>query len=133
MNPTPHSTRQPVHVAVTGAAGQVTYALLFRIASGELLGPDTPVVLRMMDIPEAQARLKGVAMELEDCAFPLLADMVLTSNYDGAFDNASWALLVGAFPRKDGMTRAELLEKNAPSFRDQGRAIVEKLNLMPGR
>ncbi len=126
MNPAPHPTRQPVHVAVTGAAGQVTYALLFRIASGELLGPDTPVVLRMMDIPEAQAALEGVAMELEDCAFPLLADLVLTSSYEAAFDNVSWALLVGAFPRKDKMTRAALLEKNAPSFRDQGRALAAR-------
>jgi malate dehydrogenase len=115
-----------MQVAVTGAAGQVGYALLFRIASGELLGPDAPVVLRLMDIPEAQAALKGVAMELEDCAFPLLADMVLTSSYDEAFDSVSWALLVGAFPRKDGMTRADLLEKNAPSFGSQGRALAAK-------
>jgi len=125
MNPTPRPTRrQPVHVAVTGAAGQVTYALLFRIASGELLGPDTPVVLRLMDIPQALPALKGVAMELEDGAFPLLADLVLTSSYDEAFDGVSWALLVGAFPRKDGMTRADLLELNGPSFRDQARLLA---------
>jgi malate dehydrogenase len=122
MNETAHPTRQPVHVAITGAAGQVTYALLFRIASGELLGPDTPVVLRLMDIPQALPALKGVAMELEDCAFPLLADLVLTSSYEEAFDGVSWALLVGAFPRKDGMTRADMLDVNGPSFRDQGRA-----------
>lgn len=118
--------RRPVHIAVTGAAGQVSYALLFRIAAGELLGPDVPVALHLMDIPEAQGALKGVQMELEDCAFPLLAGTVLTASYEEAFDNVSWALLVGAFPRKDGMTRADLLEKNAPTFGSQGRALAAK-------
>src|SRR5215212_3453735 len=95
--------RRPVHVAVTGAAGQVGYALLFRIASGQLLGPETPIVLRLMDIEPVLPALKGVVMELDDCAFPLLADVVVTSSFEEAFDGASWTLLVGAVPRKQGM------------------------------
>src|ERR1051326_1380649 len=95
------SSRRPVQVAVTGAAGQVGYALVFRIASGQLLGPDTPVVLRMLDIEPALPALEGVAMELEDCAFPLLAGTEVTADAGVAFDGTSWALLVGAMPRKE--------------------------------
>ena len=100
-------SKKPIHVAVTGAAGQIGYALLPRIASGQMFGPDQPVVLRMIEIPheKAMAALSGVAMELEDCAFPLLQDMVLTSDLDEGFKDASWALLVGAKPRGAGMAR----------------------------
>lgn len=118
------TSRQPVHVAVTGAAGQVSYALLFRVASGGLLGPDVPVVLHLMDIPQALPAVEGMAMELADGAFPLLAGVEITSSYDTAFEGVSWALLVGAFPRKEGMSRADLLAVNGASFRDQGRALA---------
>lgn len=117
---------RPVHVTVTGAAGQVGYALLFRIASGQLLGPDTPVVLRLLDIEPAMAALEGVAMELEDCAFPLLSGIVTTSNLEEGFDGASWALLVGAMPRRQGMERADLLAANGGIFGPQGRAIAAR-------
>ena len=97
--------KAPVHVTVTGAAGQIGYALVFRIASGQLLGPDQPIVLRMLEIEPAMKSLEGVAMELDDCAFPLVHSVVLTSNTEEAFDGASWALLVGSVPRKAGMER----------------------------
>jgi malate dehydrogenase len=126
MAQTSPSRRAPVHVTVTGAAGQVGYALLFRVASGQLLGPDTPVVLRMLDIEPALPALEGVAMELEDCAFPLLSDMVVTANAEHAFDGASWALLVGAMPRKEGMERGDLLSANGGIFGPQGRAIAAR-------
>lgn len=126
MEPQNTHARQPVHVAVTGAAGQVAYALLYRVASGQLLGPNTPIVLRLMDIEPAMPALGGVAMELDDCAFPLLRDVVLTSSFDEVFDGASWALLVGAFPRKQGMERGDLLAVNGASFGDQGRAIAKR-------
>jgi len=126
MAQTSPSRRAPVHVTVTGAAGQVGYALLFRVASGQLLGPDTPVVLRMLDIEPALPALEGVAMELEDCAFPLLSDMVVTANAEQAFDGASWALLVGAMPRKEGMERGDLLSANGGIFGPQGRAIAAR-------
>jgi malate dehydrogenase len=126
MAQTSPSRRAPVHVTVTGAAGQVGYALLFRVASGQLLGPDTPVVLRMLDIEPALPALEGVAMELEDCAFPLLSDMVVTANAEEAFDGASWALLVGAMPRKEGMERGDLLSANGGIFGPQGRAIAAR-------
>jgi malate dehydrogenase len=125
MTNTP-STRSPVHVAVTGAAGQVAYSLLFRVASGQLLGPETPIVLRLLDIEPAMQALEGVAMELDDCAFPLLSDMVLTSNPEEGFDNASWALLVGAMPRKAGMERKDLLAVNGGIFGPQGQALAHK-------
>jgi malate dehydrogenase len=118
--------REPVHVTVTGAAGQIGYALLFRIASGQLLGPDQPIVLRMLEIEPAMKALEGVAMELDDCAFPLLQDMVLTSNTEEAFDGASWALLVGSVPRKAGMERGDLLAVNGGIFAPQGKAIAAK-------
>jgi malate dehydrogenase len=116
-------SRKPVHVTVTGAAGQIGYALLFRIASGQLLGPDQPIVLRMLEIEPAMKALEGVAMELDDCAFPLLHDMVLTSKTEEAFDGTSWALLVGSIPRKAGMERGDLLSVNGGIFGPQGKAI----------
>lgn len=117
------TTSQPVHVTVTGAAGQIGYSLLFRIASGQLLGPDTPVVLRLLEIEPAMKSLEGVAMELDDCAFPLLADMELTSDLKTGFNGTSWALLVGSVPRKAGMERGDLLNINGGIFKPQGQAI----------
>src|SRR5258708_6505647 len=126
MAQTSPSRRAPVHVTVTGAAGQVGYALLFRIASGQLLGPDTPIVLRMLDIEPALPALEGVAMELQDSAFPLLSDMVVTADAETAFDGASWALLVGAMPRREGMERGDLLAATGGIFGRQGRAIATR-------
>src|SRR5258708_10038230 len=107
------STNKPLHVTITGAAGQIGYALAFRIASGQLLGPDQPIVLHMLEIEPAMKSLEGVAMELDDCAFPLLHDIVLTSKAAEAFDGVSWALLVGSVPRKAGMERGDLLSIHA--------------------
>ncbi|MFN3884075.1 MAG: malate dehydrogenase [Rhodocyclaceae bacterium] len=120
-------TKAPVRVAVTGAAGQIGYALLFRIASGEMLGKDQPVILQMLELPndKAQQALKGVMMELEDCAFPLLVDMIGTSDPKVAFKDAQQALLVGAKPRGPGMERKDLLLDNAKIFIEQGRALDE--------
>ncbi len=115
---------QPVRVAVTGAAGQIGYSLLFRIASGSMLGPDRPVILQMLEILPALAALEGVAMELEDCAFPLLAGMVKTDDPETAFDSADVAILVGAMPRKAGMERSDLLTANGAIFTSQGRALA---------
>ena len=117
--------KSPVRVAVTGAAGQIGYSLVFRIASGEMLGPDQPVILQMLELPmeKAQAALKGVMMELEDCAFPLLAGMVGTDDADVAFKDADIALLVGARPRGPGMERKDLLLENAKIFTAQGAAL----------
>ncbi|HWA14518.1 MAG TPA: malate dehydrogenase [Burkholderiales bacterium] len=117
--------KTPVRVAVTGAAGQIGYSLLFRIASGEMLGKDQPVILQMLEIPDekAQAALKGVMMELEDCAFPLLAGMIAASDPKIAFKDADYALLVGARPRSKGMERKDLLEANGAIFTGQGRAL----------
>ena len=117
--------RTPIRVAVTGAAGNVGYALVFRIANGDLFGPDQPVILQMLEIPSAMQALAGVAMELDDCAFPLLADMLLTDAPSIAFRDASWALLVGARPRGKGMKRSDLIKSNAPIFVSQGRALNE--------
>jgi malate dehydrogenase len=117
--------KSPVHVTVTGAAGQIGYSLLFRIASGELLGSDQPIVLRLLEIEPGRKALEGVVMELDDCAFPLLADVVATTDASRAFDGASWALLVGSVPRKAGMERGDLLTVNGGIFRPQGRAIAE--------
>src|SRR6202163_4572507 len=118
--------RKPIQVTVTGAAGQIGYALVFRIASGQMFGPDQPIVLRMLEIEAAMKGLEGVAMELDDCAFPLLADMVLTSNTEKAFDGTSWALLVGSVPRKAGMERGDLLSINGGIFAPQGKAIAAR-------
>ena len=117
--------KAPVRVAVTGAAGQIGYALLFRIASGEMLGRDQPVILQLLELPidKAQAALKGVMMELEDCAFPLLAGMVGTGDPKVAFKDAKAALLVGARPRGPGMERKDLLLENAKIFIEQGKAL----------
>jgi malate dehydrogenase len=117
------ATLPPVRVAVTGAAGQIGYSLLFRIASGSMLGPDQPVVLQMLEITPALGALEGVAMELEDCAFPLLAGMVRTDDADEAFGDVDVALLVGAMPRKDGMERSDLLAANGGIFKPQGEAL----------
>lgn len=117
--------KQPVRVVVTGAAGQISYSLLFRIASGQMLGPDQPVILQMLEITPALGALNGVAMELDDCAFPLLAGMVVTDDPKVAFKDADYALLVGARPRGPGMERKDLLEANAAIFSVQGKAINE--------
>ena len=119
-------SRKPVQVTVTGAAGQIGYALLFRIASGQMFGPDQPIVLRMLEIEPAMKALEGVAMELDDCAFPLLHDMVLTSKTEEAFDGTNWALLVGSVPRKAGMERGDLLSVNGGIFGPQGKAIGKR-------
>jgi malate dehydrogenase len=115
---------RPVRVAVTGAAGQIGYSLLFRIASGSMLGPDQPVILQMLEITPALGALEGVAMELDDCAFPLLAGMVMTDQAEEAFSDADYALLVGAMPRKEGMDRSDLLAANGAIFTTQGRALA---------
>lgn len=115
--------KSPVRVAVTGAAGQIGYALLFRIASGEMLGKDQPVILQLLDLPQGQKALKGVAMELDDCAFPLLAGIVCTDDPAVAFKDAQVAMLVGAKPRGQGMERKDLLTENGKIFIGQGEAI----------
>ncbi|MEZ5529083.1 MAG: malate dehydrogenase [Porticoccaceae bacterium] len=115
--------KAPVRVAVTGAAGQISYSLLFRIAAGQMLGNDQPVILQLLEITPALEALKGVAMELDDCAFPLLAGIVQTDDPNVAFKDADYALLVGARPRGPGMERKDLLEANAAIFSVQGKAI----------
>ncbi len=117
--------KQPVRVAVTGAAGQIGYSLLFRIASGEMLGKDQPVILQLLEVPfeKAQQALKGVMMELEDCAFPLLAGMIAADDANVAFKDADIAILVGARPRGPGMERKDLLQENAKIFTVQGKAL----------
>lgn len=115
--------KQPVRVTVTGAAGQISYALLFRIASGSMLGPDQPIILQLLEIPPAMGALEGVVMELNDCAFPLLQEVVTSDEPDVAFKDADYALLVGARPRGPGMERKDLLEANAAIFSVQGKAI----------
>src|ERR1700749_602038 len=119
--------KKPMRVAVTGAAGQIGYSLLFRIASGEMLGKDQPVILQLLEIPDekAQKALKGVMMELDDCAFPLLQSMVAASDPKVAFKDADVALLVGARPRGPGMERKDLLEANGPIFVPKGKALSE--------
>jgi len=117
--------KDPVRVAVTGAAGQIGYSLLFRIASGSMLGPDQPIILQMLEIPPALGALDGVGMELDDCAFPLLAGMVKTADADQAFDAVDYALLVGSMPRKAGMERGDLLEANGGIFTVQGKALSD--------
>src|SRR6201996_1974979 len=115
----------PVRVAVTGAAGQIGYSLLFRLASGALLGPDQPVILQLLEITPALGALQGVVMELDDCAFPLLADVVTSDDANVAFGDANIALLVGARPRSKGMERKDLLEANGAIFTVQGRALSD--------
>jgi malate dehydrogenase len=113
----------PVRIAVTGAAGQIGYSLLFRIASGAVFGPKTPVILQLLEITPALGALEGVRMELDDCAFPLLAGVVCTDNAETAFGDADAAFLVGAMPRKDGMERGDLLSANGGIFKPQGQAL----------
>ncbi|SEP90804.1 malate dehydrogenase [Ectothiorhodospira magna] len=115
--------KNPVRVAVTGAAGQISYSLLFRIASGDMLGKDQPVILQLLEITPAMDALRGVVMELEDCAFPLLAGVVISDKPEEAFAQADYALLVGARPRGPGMERKDLLEANAAIFSVQGKAL----------
>jgi malate dehydrogenase len=115
--------KTPIRVAVTGAAGQIGYALLFRIASGAVFGPDQPVALNLIEIPPALPSLQGVVMELDDCAFPLLTNVVATADLDEGFRDVNWALLVGSVPRKAGMERKELLGINGKIFVGQGKAI----------
>src|SRR5215203_3236753 len=113
----------PVKVTVTGAAGAIGYAILFRIASGQMLGADTPVQLTLLEIPDAVKAAEGTAMELDDCAFPLLAGVDITDDAEHAFDGVNVALLIGARPRSKGMERADLLEANGGIFKPQGEAI----------
>src|SRR3954470_2299155 len=113
----------PIRVAVTGAAGQIGYSLLFRIASGAMFGPETPVILHLIEIEPALPALQGVVMELDDCAFPLLKGIVPTANLDEGFRDVNWALLVGSVPRKQGMERKDLLGINGKIFIGQGQAI----------
>ena len=115
--------KAPVRITVTGAAGQISYGLLFRIAAGNMLGPDQPVILQLLEIPPAMNALKGVCMELDDCAFPLLKGIVATDDANQAFADADFALLVGAMPRKKGMERKDLLTANSAIFSAQGKAI----------
>lgn len=115
--------KQPIRVAVTGAAGQISYSLLFRIAAGDMLGKDQPVILQLLEIPPAMDALKGVVMELDDCAFPTLAGIVQSDDAEVAFGDADFALLVGARPRGPGMERKDLLEANAQIFSVQGKAL----------
>ena len=115
--------KAPIRVAVTGGAGQIGYSLLFRLANGEAFGPDQPVILQILEIPQAADALRGVVMELEDCAYPLLSDIVATSDPNVAFDGANWAILVGGKPRGKGQERADVIKDNAPIFVTQGRAI----------
>jgi malate dehydrogenase len=118
--------KKPVKVAITGAAGQIAYSLIFRVASGSMLGPDQPVILQLLDIPDSLEKLKGTVMEIEDCAFPLVAGIVATADPMEAFDGTDYALLVGARPRGPGMERKDLLEANAKIFSAQGKAIDAK-------
>jgi malate dehydrogenase len=118
--------KKPVKVAITGAAGQIAYSLIFRVASGTMLGPDQPVILQLLDIPDSLEKLKGTVMEVDDCAFPLVAGTVATADPMEAFDGTDYALLVGARPRGPGMERKDLLTANGGIFGPQGRAISEK-------
>lgn len=123
QTPNSPATRPPVTVAVTGAAGQIGYSLLFRIASGDLLGPDQPVRLRLLEVPQAMQALEGVVMELDDCAFDTLAGVEIGDDATKVFDGANLAMLVGAMPRKAGMERADLLQANGAIFSTQGAAL----------
>ena len=116
-------SKEPIRVAVTGAAGQIGYALLFRIASGQMFGPSQPVILHLIEIEPALPALEGVCMELDDCAFPLLKGTVPTADLDVGFNGVNWALLVGSVPRKQGMERGDLLGINGKIFTGQGQAI----------
>lgn len=116
---------QPIRIAITGAAGQIGYAAAFRIASGQMFGPQTPVILHLIEIPPAEAALQGVVMELDDCAFPLLKGIVPTVDLQSGFAGVNWALLIGSVPRKQGMERKDLLGINGKIFVEQGQAIQQ--------
>ena len=120
--------KTPVRVTVTGAAGQISYSLLFRIASGQMLGPAQPVIFQLLEIAPAMKALEGVVMEIDDCAFPLVEDFVLTDDINTAFDDVNYALLVGAKPRGPGMERSDLLEANGGIFKLQGNGLNENAN-----
>jgi malate dehydrogenase len=120
--------KSPIRVAVSGATGQISYSLLFRIATGDMLGKDQPIILQLLDIPQSQFALKGIVMELEDCAFPLLANIVTTDDPKIAFRDASIVMLVGARPRGKGMERKDLLKTNGEIFTTQGKALDEVAN-----
>lgn len=115
--------KSPIKVAITGAAGQISYQLIFRIASGQMLGMDQPISLSLLELPQAMEPLKGVVMELEDCAFPLLKNVTISSDVNEAMKDVNWAMLVGAVPRKEGMERSDLLKINGGIFTTQGKAI----------
>ena len=117
---------QPVRVAITGAAGQIAYSLIFHIASGDMLGKDQPVILQLLDIPDSLEKLKGTIMEIDDCAFPLVQSVIGTSDAEEAFEGVKYAMLVGARPRGPGMERADLLQANAKIFSVQGKALSSK-------
>jgi malate dehydrogenase len=123
MSSSAHPTKKPVVVTITGAAGQIGYAVLFAVASGRMLGMDQPIELRLLEIAPALPLLNGVVMELDDCAFPLLTKIVPTADFKTAFSGCEVALLIGARPRGAGMTRADLLKANANIFREQGKAL----------
>lgn len=120
--------KEPVRVAITGAAGQISYSIIFRIASGSMLGPDQPVILQLLEIPPAMDALKGVVMELQDCAFPLVSGIVATDDANEAFKDTDYAILVGARPRGPGMERSDLLTANAQIFSAQGKALSDNAN-----
>jgi malate dehydrogenase len=117
--------KQPVRFLITGAAGQIGYSLIPLVASGQVLGPDQPIILHLLDIPPCQKALDGIVMEVEDCAFPLLHGLVATTNVEAAFKGVQYAILVGGFPRKDGMSRRDLLDRNSPIFITQGKALSD--------
>jgi malate dehydrogenase len=123
MSTSAHPTKKPVVVTITGAAGQIGYAVLFAVASGRMLGLDQPIELRLLEIAPALPLLNGVVMEMDDCAFPLLTKVVPTADFKTAFEGCEVALLIGARPRGAGMTRADLLKANANIFREQGKAL----------
>jgi len=116
---------QTIHVAVTGAAGSIGYAILPRIASGQMFGPDTNVALHLLELPQAMSALEGVVMELNDCAFPLLESISISDQPDDAFDGVNWALMIGSKPRTKGMERADLIRDNGPIFVGQGKALLK--------
>jgi len=115
--------KKPVRVAISGGAGQIAYSLIFRVASGEMLGPDQPIILQMLEVPAALETLKGVLMEVDDCAYPLLQDITMTDDPNVAFSEVDYALLIGAAPRGPGMERSDLLKSNGEIFKVQGKAL----------
>src|SRR5690625_3988928 len=120
--------KQPLRIAMTGGAGQIGYQLAFRIAAGDMLGPDQPVILQLLEIPDAMEAVQGVLMELDDCAFPLLREVMTTDRPEEAFDDIDIAVLVGAKPRGKGMERSDLLQANARIFSGQGKALNDHAN-----